>query len=48
MEVMDTLKELHRQGNTIILITHDTNIAALAKRIVRIQDGEIIEDREVV
>ena len=48
LEVINTLKELYLQGNTIILITHDTNIAALAKRIVRIQDGEIIDDREVV
>ena len=47
LEVMNTLKELHRQGNTIILITHDPNIATLARRIIRIQDGEIIEDREV-
>ena len=48
LEVINTLKELHQRGNTIILITHDNNIAALAKRIVRIQDGEIIEDKEVV
>lgn len=47
-EVMHTLKELHQNGNTIILITHDPNIAAMAERVVRIQDGEIIEDREVV
>lgn len=47
-EVMNTLQELNRQGNTIILITHDANIAAQAKRIIRIQDGSIIEDREVV
>ncbi len=45
MEVMNTMKELHKQGNTIILITHDINIAAMAERVVRIQDGEIIEDR---
>ena len=47
-EVMHTLKELHRNGNTIILITHDTNIAAMAERVIRIQDGEITEDREAV
>jgi putative ABC transport system ATP-binding protein len=46
-EIMNILKELHQKGNTIILITHDNNIANQAKRIVRIQDGEIIEDREV-
>ncbi len=47
-EVMHTLEELHRNGNTIILITHDPNIAAMAERVVRIQDGEITEDREAV
>ncbi|MCX8132168.1 MAG: ABC transporter ATP-binding protein [Clostridia bacterium] len=46
-EIMRILKELHDKGNTIILITHDNNIANQAKRVVRIQDGEIIEDREV-
>ncbi|MCX7920878.1 MAG: ABC transporter ATP-binding protein [Clostridia bacterium] len=47
-EIMRILKELHSSGNTIILITHDNNIAMQAKRIIRIQDGEIVEDREVV
>jgi putative ABC transport system ATP-binding protein len=46
-EVMETMKELHKEGNTVILITHDNNIALQAKRIIRIQDGEIIEDVEV-
>jgi putative ABC transport system ATP-binding protein len=46
-EVLDIMKRLHEEGNTVVLITHDNNIAAQAKRIVRIQDGEIIEDREV-
>lgn len=46
-EVMRILKELHANGNTIVLITHDNDIAMQAQRMVRIQDGEIIEDREV-
>jgi len=46
-EYMRILKELHANGNTIVLITHDNNIAMQAQRMVRIQDGEIIEDREV-
>ncbi len=46
-EIMGILKELHENGNTIVLITHDNDIANQAQRIVRIQDGEIIEDREV-
>lgn len=46
-EVMQILKDLHQAGNTIVLITHDNSIAAQAKRIVRIRDGQIIEDKEV-
>lgn len=46
-EILGIIKELHAKGNTIILITHDNKIAAEAKRIVRIQDGKIIEDVEV-
>jgi putative ABC transport system ATP-binding protein len=48
IEVMNILKELNSNGNTIILITHDNDLAAEAKRIIRISDGEITEDREVV
>jgi putative ABC transport system ATP-binding protein len=46
-EIMQMLKELHKKGNTIILITHDNEIAMQADRVIRIQDGEIIEDRMV-
>lgn len=46
-EIMQMLKELHKKGNTIILITHDNEIAMQAERLIRIQDGEIIEDRMV-
>ena len=43
-EVLNVLKELNRQGHTIILITHDMNIAQNADRIINIKDGEIIAD----
>lgn len=43
-EVIDFLIELNKQGNTIILITHDNSIAARAKRVIRIHDGKIIFD----
>lgn len=46
-EIMEMLHQLHKNGNTIILITHDNSIAMQAKRVVRIQDGEIVEDMEV-
>lgn len=43
-EVMEFLKELHDEGNTIVLITHDNSIAAQAERVVRITDGRIVYD----
>ncbi len=47
-EIMQMLKELHKKGNTVVLITHDNEIAMQADRVIRIQDGEIIEDRMVI
>lgn len=44
-EIMGILKELHAEGRTVILITHDNEIAARAKRIIRIMDGRIVEDK---
>ncbi len=44
-EIMGILKELHAEGRTVILITHDNEIAARAKRIIRIMDGKIVEDK---
>ena len=43
-EVLALLKQLHAEGRTIILITHAENVAQHADRIVRIQDGRILED----
>ena len=42
--VLEILHALNAEGSTIILITHDNNIAATAKRIVRISDGQIVAD----
>lgn len=47
IEVMGILKDLNSKGNTVILITHDNSLAMQAKRIIRIQDGEIIDDKEM-
>ncbi|MCH5170930.1 MAG: ABC transporter ATP-binding protein [Oscillospiraceae bacterium] len=44
IEVMRILHELHEEGRTIILITHDNEIAKEAERVIRIQDGQIIAD----
>ena len=43
-EILAILKDMHRNGRTIILITHDNGIAAQAKRVVRIMDGKIESD----
>jgi len=43
-EVLAILKELHRQGQTIIIVTHDMQVARQADRIIEIRDGEIIGD----
>ena len=43
-EIMEILKKLHEEGRTVILITHDNEIAAQAKRVIRIMDGRIVED----
>ena len=43
-EIMEILKELHRSGRTVIIITHDEEIARQARRVIRILDGRIEED----
>ena len=43
-EIMQILKKLHEDGHTLILITHDNEIAAQAPRIIRMMDGKIVED----
>ena len=44
LEVMTILRELHQQGHTVIIVTHDPNIAQSAQRIIEISDGNIISD----
>ena len=43
-EIMEILKGLHEEGRTVILITHDNDIAAQAKRVIKIMDGRIVSD----
>ncbi|VVE72889.1 macrolide ABC transporter permease/ATP-binding protein MacB [Pandoraea anapnoica] len=45
LEVMHILRELHARGHTIILVTHDPNVAAWAQRVIEIADGRIKCDR---
>ena len=46
-DVLNFLKQLNEEGNTIVMITHDSSIAMEAKRVVRIHDGEINFDGDV-
>lgn len=47
-EVIELIHELHRSGHTVVLITHDPDIAAQAERIIRIADGRLSEGRSAV
>lgn len=43
-EIMEILKSLHEEGRTVILITHDNEIAKQVKRVIKIIDGQIVQD----
>jgi putative ABC transport system ATP-binding protein len=44
LEIMKLLRDLNQQGRTIVLITHEPDIAAFAQRVVRLRDGVIVSD----
>ncbi|URK17898.1 MacB family efflux pump subunit [Thalassospira sp. GO-4] len=46
-QTLDLLRDLHRDGHTVILVTHDHDVAAHAERIIEIRDGEIIRDERI-
>ncbi len=46
-EIMQLFEELHKQGNTVILVTHEEYIAEHANRIIRVRDGEVASDEVV-
>ena len=46
-DVLDFLKELNDEGNTIVMITHDSTIALEARRVIRVHDGKINFDGDV-
>ncbi|WP_417815535.1 MacB family efflux pump subunit [Thalassospira alkalitolerans] len=45
-QTLELLRDLHRDGHTVILVTHDHDVAAHAERIIEIRDGEIIRDEQ--
>jgi putative ABC transport system ATP-binding protein len=47
-EIMDLLCDLHSQGQTLVMVTHEEDIAAYSNRIIRMKDGKIIEDKQCV
>ncbi|MDO6517486.1 ABC transporter ATP-binding protein [Zobellia uliginosa] len=46
-EVMDLIQNINDQGNTILVVTHEEDIAHMCKRIVHLKDGVIVEDKKV-
>jgi putative ABC transport system ATP-binding protein len=45
-DIMDLISKLHEQGNTIILVTHEADIAERAQRVIHMLDGKINEDNK--
>jgi putative ABC transport system ATP-binding protein len=46
-DVLRIFARLNHEGRTVVLITHEPDVAELAKRVVRLSDGEVVEDRRV-
>jgi putative ABC transport system ATP-binding protein len=47
LEIMEILAELHRAGKTIIMVTHEDDIAACAERTIHMRDGRVVEEQQV-
>tara|TARA_B100000767_G_C19771735_1_gene540409 strand:+ start:2673 stop:3338 length:666 start_codon:yes stop_codon:yes gene_type:complete len=46
-EVMDLIQKINEEGNTILVVTHEEDIAKMCKRIVKLKDGVILEDKKI-
>jgi len=46
-EVMDLIQKINQEGKTILVVTHEEDIAQMCKRIIRLKDGVIVEDNKV-
>ena len=44
---MDLIQNINKQGKTILVVTHEEDIAQMCKRIVRLKDGVIVEDKKI-
>lgn len=47
LEIMDLLKDIHEKGNTVILVTHEEDIAKYAHRVIRLIDGQVASDERI-
>lgn len=45
IEIMELFSELHREGATVVVVTHEENIAEFTERVLRFRDGELVSDR---
>ena len=48
VEIMDIFQELNREGKSVVMVTHEMDIAEHATRIIRFKDGDVVEDRQVM
>lgn len=46
-EIMKIFQKLNEEGKTIVIVTHDINVANCCKRIINIEDGQIQDDKEI-
>lgn len=47
LEIMDLIREVHAQGQTVIIVTHEPEIAEQCQRVVRLRDGKVVSDEPV-
>ena len=46
-QIVELMAEVHRQGKTVILVTHEASLASIAQRTIRMRDGRVAEDNEL-